>query len=452
MRQSKKTATLKPAGFTLLELIGVMVIIAILSAALLPSAIDIIRIQRAVDEAAELPKVAEALRRGILKEQMFPLYQNGSIIPTGNNNNSWWNLASRHGGGSANELRYPVGIRPGTTTTRMLYFAESTWAGESFFNITGDGSGWLNDEQNPTELRLLLVSTTNPDLPLPNTLSINRFNNLWNDWAVGSNGDPATGTWGYYGLDEANWQGRAAELTIERIDLRDLLCTVVIENRRAIEAVNGADLSAEINDALGFWDRGTVSIANTNLRNAEFILQVRDTTEDLNKNNILNLGEDANSNGFLDSGEDLNGNGTLDSGEDIDGDGFFDHPAQIYSYVDAVIQSKRGQRIDINQPAIVIVSGRRLKVQKDFELELSLTGLAPISLINPYDTDIPLDLNLSSVDWSENRYFLRRQEILLGDPWYYEDDDGNEYQAEVGIFTIIKPFSTLRFDGEKWNY
>ena len=141
MRQSTKTVTLKPAGFTLLELIGVMVIIAILSAAVLPSAIDIIRVQRAVDEAAELPKVAEALKRGILIEQILPLYQNSSIIPTGNNNNSWWNLASRHGGGSANELRYPIGIRPSpdTTTTRMLYFAESTWAGESFFNITGDG-------------------------------------------------------------------------------------------------------------------------------------------------------------------------------------------------------------------------------------------------------------------------------------------------------------------------
>ena len=477
MRPYKKITTLKPAGFTLIELIGVLVIIAILSAAVLPSAIDIIRVQRAVDEAAELPKVAEALKLGILREQIFPIFENDSVVPTlvknGSKSGYWWNLASRHGGGSASEIRYPIGIRPGDSTTRKLYYAEDkedTWGaevvtvgieeattdsrGRSFFEITGDGRDWLIDFQNPTELRLLLLSTTNPDLPLPDDLDKTSINNLWEDWAVGSNGDPATDTWGYYGLDESEWQGRAAELTIERIDLRDLLCTVVIENRLAVEAVNGADLSSEINDALGFWDRGTVSITNTNLRNAEFILQVRDTTEDLNKNNILDLNpdEDANDNGVLDSGEDLNGNGTLDNGEDIDGDGFFDHPAQIYSYVDAVIQSKRGQRIDNSQPAIVIVSGRRLGEQKDFELELSLTDLAPVVLINPYDTNNPLDLNLSSVDWSENRYFLDRQEILLGDPWFYENNNGDLYQAEVGIFTIIEPFSTLRFDGEKWNY
>ena len=462
MRSYKKIIPLKPAGFTLIELIGVLVIIAILSAAVLPSAIDIIRVQRAVDEAAELPKVAEALKRGMLSEQIFPIFENNSSISTNAKDDYWWNLASRHGGGSANQVRYPIGIRPGDSTTRKLYYAddkEDTWGGlgeqegVSFFEITGDGRDWLIDFQNPTELRLLLLSTTNPDLPLPDDLDKTSINNLWEDWAVGSNGDPATGTWGYYGLDPTDWKGRAAELTIERIDLRYLLCTVVIENRLAVEAVNGADLSSGINDAIGFWDRGTVSITNTNLRNAEFILQVRETTEDLNKNNILDLGEDANNNGFLDSGEDLNGNGTLDNGEDIDGDGFFDHPAQIYSYVDAVIQSKRGQRIDNSQPAKITVSGRRLLGgQTNIELELTLTDLAPVVLINPYDTDNPLDLNLTSVDWSENRYFLRRQEILLGDPWFYENIDGDLYQAEVGIFTIIKPFSTLRFDGEKWNY
>ena len=477
MRPYKKITTLKPTGFTLVELIGVLVIIAILSAAVLPSAIDIIRVQRAVNEAAELPKVAEALKLGILREQMFPIFENDPVVPTlvkdGSKSGYWWNLASRHGGGSASEVRYPIGIRPGDSTTRKLYYAEdkeNTWGvevvtvgieevttdsrGRSFFEITGDGRDWLDDFQNPTELRLLLLSTTNPDLPLPDDLDKTSINNLWEDWAVGSNGDPATGTWGYYGLDESEWKGRAAELNIERIDLRDLLCTVIIENRLAVKAINGADLSSEIEDAIGFWDRGTVLITNTNLRNAEFILQVRETTEDLNKNNILdaNPDEDANDNGVLDSGEDLNGNGTLDNGEDKDSDGFFDHPAQIYSYVDAVIQSKRGQRIDNSQPAKIIVSGRRFEEQEEFEFVLPLTDLAPVVLINPNDTNNPLNLNLSSVDWSENRYFLRRQEILLGDPWFYENNNGDLYQAEVGIFTIIEPFSTLRFDGEKWNY
>ncbi|MEC7486866.1 MAG: prepilin-type N-terminal cleavage/methylation domain-containing protein [Verrucomicrobiota bacterium] len=489
MRPYKKIITLNPAGFTLVELIGVLVIIAILSAAVLPSAIDIIRVQRAVDEAAELPKVAEALKRGMLREQIFPLFENNSSVATSAEDNYWWNLASRHGGGSANELRYPVGIRPSpaTTTTRMLYFAENTWAGDSFFQITGDGSGWLSDEQNPTELRLLLVSTTNPDLPLPNTLNVNSFNNFWENWAVGDDGDPvgydgdpATGNWGdweNYGLNQSKWKGRAAELNVQRIDLRDLLCTVVIENRLAIQEAGGANLSAGFTNALGFWDRGSVSVTSKNLQNAKFILQSRESTEDENRNNTLDAGEDVDNNGYLDRSEDLNGNGTLDQfldettnnydyngngiidptpySEDVDLDGFFDHPAQIYSYVDAVIQVERGQRIDGNQPATVIVSGQRsfqVPINQSITVPLTLTDLAPLGLVNPYadpnnsnpQEPLLISLNGSATnDWSENRYFLRRQEILLGDPWN---------QAEVGIFTIIEPFSTLRFDGEKWIY
>ncbi|MGB0409557.1 MAG: type II secretion system protein, partial [Opitutales bacterium] len=73
------------SGFTLLELIGVMVVIAILTAAALPSAVDLIQVQRSVNEGAELPKIAEALKRGMLREQVFPLYENDSSVATGGN-------------------------------------------------------------------------------------------------------------------------------------------------------------------------------------------------------------------------------------------------------------------------------------------------------------------------------------------------------------------------------
>ena len=82
----------------------------------------------------------------------------------------------RHGGGSANELRYPLGIRPGSTTTRKLYFAEASWGIDSFdlavamahhlttsqvmdLQILENATdGWVFPD-NPTELRLLLIST-----------------------------------------------------------------------------------------------------------------------------------------------------------------------------------------------------------------------------------------------------------------------------------------------------
>jgi hypothetical protein len=452
-----------------------MAVIAILSAAVLPGAIDLIRTQRAVKEGAELPKIAEALKRGMLREQVFPIYENDADESTEGNDAYWWNLAARHGGGSANEVRYPLGIRPRSEVTRKLYFAEASWSEKSFSEVTDDGLDWLNNFQDPSELRLLLISTTNPDLLLPDTLNEQRFNRFWDDWAVGSDGDPASGGWTRYGLSSSEWQGRAAELNVQRIDLRDWLCTVVIENRRAIAEASGADLSSALTAALGFWDRGSVSVSSGNLQDAEFIIQARDTTEDLNRNNNLDAGEDANGNGFLDSGEDLNGNGVFNDGvksllldevedgfdynrdgdkldidvsEDLDGDGFFDHPALIYTYIEAVINAERGRRIDVTQDATVTISGRRSFLSlpdQSITATLTLTNRAPLALLSPDVPSAPIVLTewTNADPYIQNRYFLKTQELLLGEPWT---------SAEVGIFSITEAFSTLRFDGLEWHY
>jgi len=485
MDPQNRPPTTPRAGFTLLELIGVMAVIAILSAAVLPGAIDLIRTQRAVKEGAELPKIAEALKRGMLREQVFPIYENDADELTEGNDAYWWNLAARHGGGSANEVRYPLGIRPRSEVTRKLYFAEASWSNKSFLDVTDDGLDWLNNFQDPTELRLLLISTTNPDLLLPDTLNEQRFNRFWDDWAVGSDGDPALGRWSRYGLSSSEWQGRAAELNVQRIDLRDWLCTVVIENRRAIAEASGADLSSALTAALGFWDRGSVSVSSTNLQDAEFIIQSRDTYEDVNGNDPYGRAyEDYRS-------EDLNGNGVFNDGvnspflnevidgfdynrdgdkldndisEDLDGDTFFDHPAQIYTYVEAVVQTKRGRRLVqvenpsatflITKPATVTIRGRRsfgsppppLQEQaQSITATLTLTDLAPVALMNPNDANavVPLYNFVNDFGLSESRYFLKTQELLLGEPWT---------SGVVGIFSITEAFSTLRFDGLQWHY
>jgi hypothetical protein len=259
-------------------------------------------------------------------------------------------------------------------------------------------------------------------------------------------------------------------LNVERIDLRDWLCTVVIENRRAIEEDSGADLSSALSSALGFWDRGSVSVSSSNLQDAEFIIQARDTTEDLNRNNNLDSGEDANGNGVLDSGEDLNGNSTIDYfldetinnvdynrnnvidavlySEDLDGDGFFDHPAQIYTYLEAIINARRGRRIDLTQDATVTIRGRRSfqsPPEQSITTTLALTDRAPLALLFPPSADSPLALSgwANADDPIQNRYFLKTQELLLGEPWTF---------GEVGIFTISDNFSTLRFDGLQWHF
>ena len=437
------------AGFTLLELIGVMVVIAILAAAVLPGTIDLIKVQRSVNEGAELPKLAEALKRGILREQSFPAYQNADTVGTDGNSAFWWNLAARHGGGSANTVRYPLGVRPGSDNTRKLYFAQPAWGGQSFFATTGDGVGWLSDTQNPQELRLLLVSTSGSDLPLPDTLESSEFDALWDDWAIGTDGNPATGTWASYGLGATAWTGRAPELNVQRIDLRDWMSTVVIENRRAILEASGASVAAlgSLSDGLTFWDRASVSVWASNLQDSGFILQTIETTE-------ASAGSDIDGNGVIDSGEDINGNGVLDDGEDLNNNGILDHPARIYTELIDIIQTERGRRVEVENPlnnpiipkqASVTVSGRFQGSSITFTGALSLTQRAPLSLLNPDDSSNPLPLSGwdNEDPYKQNRYFLPRQELLLGEPWNF---------SEVGIFTIEKPFSTLRFDGLQWQY
>ena len=190
MYSHNRLFTVDRAGFTLLELIGVMAVIAILAAAVLPGAIDLIRTQRAVEEGELLLKIADSLKRGMLREQVFPVYENNADELTEGNKAFWWNLASRHGGGSANELRYPLGIRPGSTTTRKLYFAEASWGidtfdgfignGTSFSYITGDGpakssenavDGWVYPN-DPNELSDSIQNLVNND-EIRNSISNN---------------------------------------------------------------------------------------------------------------------------------------------------------------------------------------------------------------------------------------------------------------------------------------
>ena len=427
MHPQNRPPTIPRAGFTLLELIGVMAVIAILAAAVLPGAIDLIRTQRAVKEGAELPKIAEALKRGMLREQVFPVYENDASKSTEGNDAYWWNLAARHGGGSANGVRYPLGIRPGSVTTRKLYFAETSWGndffdgdfgnGTSFNYITGNGpaksseiatDGWVYPN-DPTELRLLLISTTNPDLPLPDALNEGRFNNYWEDWAVDSDGNPAVGRWSRYGLSSTIWDGRAAELNVQRIDLRDWLCTVVIENRRAIKEASGDELF--IPALSGDWELDTVYAFTENQVGSEIILQLKEVPDNSS-------------------------------------------PPVIYTQITNVVLTERGRVTDEASPTTIKVRGNKIGTSPGsttVSIELNLTDLASIELIVPNNANYDLfDFENDSAT-IENRYFLLNQELLLKEPWEKPGITPAEYR-EVGIFSITEAFSTLRFDGLEWHY
>lgn len=425
------------SGFTLLELIGVLVIISILAAAVVPSAIDLIQVQRAVNESAELPKIAQALKLGMIREQTFPSTQldsTGSGTPTVP---LWWQLAARHGGGSINEVGYPLGVRPGAANTRRLYFAKSDWDGGSFFEITGDGTSWLNDPLDPNELRLLLVSTTNSTLPLPDSASLteNQFNALWEDWAIGEAGNPI-GTWSSYGLNDTAWAGRAAELTIERVDLRDLLATVLIENRVSIvgPAQTPAQTPAQmlaLGDLIPIpagqktdWVPGSVYAFAENCVGAVIHLQ----TSEQSDGNV---------------------------------------PPSLTTTIEGLVISRHGiitdDTVDSGNPPRIQFGGQRLTsstnsngnpvtttVPESYTVDLELTDLAPISLINPRNPSQITSLNPTGFSVTSERFhFLLGQELLLGAPKL--NPSGVLEYPEVGIYTIDQTQNNLRFDGVMWQ-
>jgi hypothetical protein len=130
--------------------------------------------------------------------------------------------------------------------------------------------------------------------------------------------------------------GSIAPTTTVTVRIRgDLTNLVVIHDRPDGRAgLNGAGLTITPRFTLvqpGLWQAvipAPVGLNTIRITDATGSLLLTATAlnytlafEDLNGNNLLDLGEDANGNGVLDPGEDRNGNGLLDLHEDLNGDG-----------------------------------------------------------------------------------------------------------------------------------
>lgn len=382
------------AGFSLLELIGVMAVASILLAAAIPLTVNVIQSQRLADEKAALPALAEALKRGMLREQAFPLYANNvSRSQEVANDYYWWNLAARHGAGSANEARYPVGSRNTAGNVRKLYFADGSFADFSFPDLTGNGSGWLNDFQDPRELRLLLLSTTNPDLPLPDTISGTEFDNLWDNWAVGSDGEPMSGNWAAYGLSASQWENRAAELVLQRVDLREWLCEVTVEIRRGVDVSGLGVMPFSLADVEDTTDMRRVVLENV----SGVQVHVARSTDQSGSGDVTY---------------------TIESIV-IDGIPIVE---MEYDTDDGVFEELTPQIILLND------SGGQVDNQ----------------VLNLEDRNSTLGFG-NSDSAIQTRYFLLNEIINLL-------DTGKPTPNQVGAVVLDENFKTIRFDGQRWRY
>ena len=415
-------------AFTLFELIGVLAIISIILAMVAPMTLQMLKLQRQQADKAALPEIAQALKLAMLREQSFP------------STSSWWDMVARHGAGSANEIRYSDNQQ---SVERRLYFAGSSsitftaFPGRSFFSVvSANETNWLPDPNDPSELRLLLLSTINPDVPLPATLSTAEFDAIWTNW---SNAPDAPTTPATFGLASA-WAGRAGELNIERIDLRDFLCQVAIEN--AYYASGFYDSSGQLKKGFSESDFVPVLDANSNY----LLNSVQIGIENLAGAQVaLNL----NSPSLV----------TVNASPPLTGSSDHEATQLVPSNVSEDIYTVRllnaGRIIDEGEDAAIIIDLQTVdSVSIDVPQTYTFTvydqdgakNRAPMRLRDPDPPNAYFALSLTSS--FSDRYFLKGQRLYLDLPWWANfaiKPDPIEYP-------ITDNQSTLRFDGLSWHY
>jgi type II secretory pathway pseudopilin PulG len=422
------------SAFTLFELIGVLTIISIILAMVAPMTLQMLKLQRQQADKAALPEIAQALKLAMLREQSFP-FADASVASNVSDPLFWSTMAARHGAGSANEIRYSDNQQ---SVERRLYFAgptvDTAFAGNSFFDIvrgSGASGQWLTNFDNPSELRLLILSTINPDLDLPNTVDLTaaQFNAIWSDW---SNAPDAPTTPATFGLASA-WAGRAGELNIERIDLRDFLCQVAIENAYYASGfydTSSGELKGSFSasdfgfSAVSDYLRDSVQIGTENLAGAKVALNLSNSTIVEQTVTVPTAGTIDHEATQLHSDESvlvLNAGRVIDEASDaniiirlqsVDANGLGSSTAYTYTVYDASTPSSR----------------------------------APMRLQDPDPPNAYFALSLTSS--FSDRYFLKGQRLYLDLPWWANfatTPDPIEYP-------ITDNQSTLRFDGLSWHY
>ena len=202
-------------AFSLLEFIGVLGIIALIAAALIPNVIK--RIDRAawVKEKANLAALSEGFIRYVLKTNVIPGEQGWSqAVAT--------QLGIASSDVSANSRRL----------ARAFLIDTNGWLAGTTLNAASgwtQGPGGTGTTTSPANVRFMIVSSLAGKLPgslldlvhagaRPSTAI---FNDIWN---TAEGAKPTSGIWG------ANYAGTADDLLIQRINLESVFHKLVLVN------------------------------------------------------------------------------------------------------------------------------------------------------------------------------------------------------------------------------
>jgi len=223
---------MKRQGFTLLEVMGVLAVMAIIASFTVPSIIRQIRQAQATGEDAVLKQVGEAIVASIQANGRIPNPGVPATNPTG-----WMALATNYTALSSNAL---LCVYPENPSTERRYYLEPTFAAY-LAGLTPPyatpADGFPTNGFPTGAMRALLVSSsrgimnppTSSDPTLPGTAGVNlpaadqlalvNWNKVFSNGVVTVPILPSTP----FG---SNWNGLGEFLHVEAIDLRPLFCRV----------------------------------------------------------------------------------------------------------------------------------------------------------------------------------------------------------------------------------
>ena len=218
-------------AFTLIELIGVMAIIGILSAVLLPPLISKIEDANTTKEDANLEEIARALVAGIKATGTIP---NPNVNPT--STNGWVAMATNYSVLGTNELIFS--IPSSTNDTVRRYFLSPALTNFLAGNYTPPAGGWPTSNFTNGPLYLILVSVSKDGLLFGSgcTTNTNMASNnvvFLQNWAKTNN---TNGRVGINNLDivgniagtSDRWTNRGQFLHVKVVDVKSLFCKITL--------------------------------------------------------------------------------------------------------------------------------------------------------------------------------------------------------------------------------
>jgi type II secretory pathway pseudopilin PulG len=197
---------LREQGFSLLEMIGVLGVIAIMATLVMPSIIQQMKLAAADQESETLQRLAQGFKDHVLRSKQIP------------DETNWVEVIATELGLHTDE----VGVNSSHMARVFLIDpALRIGAANGTLPYTQTNSGSLVEPAS-SRWRLMIVSSLDPTRPVPVSSGVSdatSFNNLWNtaDGAV-----PA----GWPG----SWLDRGEELKIQRINLASLFKRLILTN------------------------------------------------------------------------------------------------------------------------------------------------------------------------------------------------------------------------------